>query len=77
MTIDAIRNSLISKLLSIKDKDYLLALDKLINTAESDIAIEDEALLDMIKMGEEDVQNGHLTSQDDFIAESKAWEKEH
>jgi hypothetical protein len=42
MTIDAIRNSLISKLLSIKDKDYLLALDKLINTAESEIAIEDE-----------------------------------
>jgi hypothetical protein len=72
MTIDAIRNSLISKLLSIKDKDYLLALDKLINTAESELAIEDEAILDMIKMGEEEVQNGRLTSQDDFIAESKA-----
>lgn len=77
MTIEAIRNSLISKLLAIKDKDYLMALDKLINAPAHEIDIEDESLLEMLKMGLEDVRNGRVTSLEDFIAESKAWEKEH
>jgi len=63
--VNKIRNGLIDKILAIKDKDFLVALDKLIpsGTADTDILkLSDEQKI-MLEMSEEDIKNGKLISQ--------------
>jgi predicted transcriptional regulator len=75
-TIDVIRKSLIAKLMAITDREYLLALNKLVISAEeAEEVVLDEDQLAMIEMGLRDVEEGRVISQEDFRAEMKAWAK--
>ncbi len=65
-TIDNIRNGLIDKILSIKNKDFLQALDNVITSSASsselvELTNEQKTTLEMSK---EDIKNGKLISQD-------------
>jgi hypothetical protein len=74
-TVDKIRNELIDKILSIRDKDFLLTLDKLILSSESNsdtIELTNEQKL-MLEMSEEDIQNGRLISQDAMNKRNLEW----
>lgn len=75
--VDDIRNGLIDKILAIKSKDFLLALDKLLASAnangESIILTEEQKI--MLKMSELDIQNGNLLSEDDLDQSDKEWLK--
>ena len=64
-TLDNLRNSIISKLLCITNKDYLIALHKLVENSQVDNDIlkltEDQKL--MLKLSEDDIKNNRVISQ--------------
>jgi len=65
-TVDTIRNGLIDKILSIKDKDFLVALDKLIasSSCESEMIELTKEQKAILEMSEQDITNGELISQE-------------
>tara|TARA_R110000868_G_scaffold404015_1_gene681791 strand:- start:348 stop:590 length:243 start_codon:yes stop_codon:yes gene_type:complete len=74
-TVDKIRNGLIDKILSIRNKDFLEALDKLITSSESEseiVELTNEQKL-MLEMSEKDIQNGKLISQDAMNKRNIEW----
>ena len=75
--IDLIRNGIIDRLLAISDKDYLLELLHLLdsNTSQNEkIELTEEQKL-MLKMSEDDIQNGRLISQIDLDKSDLEWLK--
>jgi hypothetical protein len=75
--VDLIRNGIIDKLLSISDKDYLIALRKLVDNAgvkEGKIKLTKEQKL-MLQMSESDIKKGRLTSQEDTDKADLEWLK--
>jgi hypothetical protein len=74
-TVDKIRNGLIDKILSIKNKDFLEALDKLVSSSSSEselveLTIEQKA---MLEMSEQDIKNGKLISQEALDKRNLEW----
>lgn len=64
-TIDNIRNELIDKILSIKNKTFLEALNKLITSSSSateKVELSEEQK-EMLEMSEQDIKSGKLISQ--------------
>jgi hypothetical protein len=74
--VDVIRNGIIDKLLAISDKEYLMALLRLVdNTASQDnVKMTKEQKL-MLEMSEADIQNGRTISQDDLDKNDLEWLK--
>ncbi len=74
-TVDNIRNSLIDKILTIKNKDFLQALDKLItsSTAASELVELTNEQKIMLEMSEEDIKNGNLISQEAMNKRNLEW----
>ena len=75
--VDIIRNGIIDKLLAISDKDYLLALLRLVDNSsiEGDkIKLTKEQKL-MLEMSEADIQNGRILSQDELDKNDLEWLK--
>lgn len=67
-TVDKIRNSLISKILLIRDQDVLSALDKIASASAKETKVElTSAQVDMIHMGLDDYKNGRTISQDELF----------
>ena len=74
-TVDKVRNELIDKILSIKDKEFLEALDKLVSSSVSEselIELTHEQKL-MLKMSEEDIKTGKLISQEAMDKRNLEW----
>ena len=73
--VDVIRNGIIDKLLAISDKDYLLAILRLVDKS----AVEDEKIKLtkeqklMLEMSEADIQNGRIISQTDLDKNDLEW----
>ncbi|RAV27565.1 hypothetical protein [Sinomicrobium soli] len=74
-TVDKIRNGLIDKILSIKDKDFLEALDKLISSGppESEVIELTKEQKTMLAMSEQDIKNGKLISQKAMDKRNLEW----
>ena len=74
--IDDIRNILISKLMTVKDRDILTAIDKLISSSVQNQKIElsEEQIL-MLKMSEEDIKNGRVITQEELFQKERMWLK--
>lgn len=74
-TIDKIRSGLIDKILSIRNKDFLLALDSLISSSSADneiVELTDEQK-EMLEMSEADIKNGRLISQEAMDKRNLEW----
>lgn len=73
--IDKIRTALIDKILSINDKDFLEALDKLIasSKAEDEIVALTKEQKTMLEMSENDIKEGKLISQDAMTKRNLEW----
>jgi hypothetical protein len=74
-TVDNIRNGLIDKILSIRNKDFLVALDKLISTSSSEseiVELSDEQKI-MLEMSEKDIEEGKLISQEAMNKRNLEW----
>lgn len=77
-TVDTLRNDLIDKLLSISNKDYLQALNKLVENSTSTqekVQLTDEQIL-MLQLSDDDIKAGRLTSQQDLDKSDLEWLKE-
>ena len=75
--VDVIRNGIIDKLLAISDKDYLIALLRLVvNSAvqEEKIKLTKEQKL-MLDLSEADIENGRVISQKDLDKNDLEWLK--
>ena len=74
-TVDKIRNGLIEKILSIRNKEFLEALDKLISSSSSDsdiVELTDEQK-EILQMSEEDIKKGSLISQEQMDKRNLEW----
>jgi archaellum component FlaF (FlaF/FlaG flagellin family) len=74
-TVEKIRNRLIDKILSIKNRDFLEALDKLISSSssESEIVELTNEQRTMLEMSEQDIKNGRLISQEAMDKRNLEW----
>jgi hypothetical protein len=75
--IDEIRNSIIDKILQISDRDYLLALFKLVDNSsvvEDRYKLTEEQKL-MLEMSEADIQYNRVISQNDLDKMDTEWLK--
>lgn len=74
-TVDKIRNGLIDKILSIKNKEFLEALGKLISTSSSisDIVELTDEQKAMLQMSESDIESGRLISQEKMNQRNLEW----
>jgi len=74
-TVDKIRTGLIDKILSIKNKDFLEALDKLISSSKSESEIVEltNEQKTMLEMSENDIKTGKLISQDAMNKRNLEW----
>ncbi len=65
-TVEKIRSGLIDKILSIKNRDFLEALDKLISASSSETEIVEltNEQRNMLEMSEKDIKSGSLISQE-------------
>ncbi|PTX62890.1 hypothetical protein C8N46_102290 [Kordia periserrulae] len=74
-TVDKIRSGLIDKILSIKNKDVLLALDNMISStsAETEIIELTKEQKQMLEMSEADIENGRLISQEAMDKRNLEW----
>ena len=76
--IDAIRNGIIDKLLSISNKDYLNALYQLIENSSTDqnkIKLTKEQIL-MLQLSDTDIKNGKVISQSQLDKNDLKWLKD-
>lgn len=74
-TVEKIRSELIDKILAIENKDFLIALDKLISASSADkeiVALSSEQKK-MLEMSEADIKNGRLISQDAMDKRNLEW----
>jgi hypothetical protein len=72
---DIIRNGIIDKLLAISDKDYLLALSRLVESSSVNnekITFTPEQLL-MLQMSEQDIANGKVLTQEELDKSDLKW----
>jgi cobalamin biosynthesis protein CbiG len=74
---DNIRNSIIDKLLTISNKEYLSALYQLVSTSKVDEEIIQlsEAQILMLNRSEDDIKNNRLMSQDELDKMDLEWLK--
>mgnify|MGYP006170960031 FL=1 len=75
--VDVIRNGIIDRLLAISDKDYLMALLRLVDNSTVEIGkiqLTKEQKL-MLEMSEVDLQNGRTISQNELDKNDLEWLK--
>ncbi|MBY5959538.1 hypothetical protein KUV50_15405 [Membranicola marinus] len=74
-TVDKIRSGLIDKILTIKNKDFLVALDNLISASSVDSEIVELTAeqKEMLEMSEADIKNGRLISQEAMDTRNLEW----
>ncbi|MDB4924345.1 hypothetical protein [Mucilaginibacter sp.] len=76
-TVDTLRNNLIDKLLAISNKEYLLALNQLVEKSDVNIdsvKLSNEQIL-MLKLSDKDIEAGRLISQDQLDKNDLEWLK--
>ena len=76
-TADNLRNNIIDKLLTITNKDYLAALNQLveISAVSSDVVKLSKEQILLLQLSEEDIKNGRLKSQDEVDKSDREWLK--
>ena len=74
-TVDKIRSGLIDKILTIRNKDFLIALDNLISSSSADTEIVELTAeqKEMLEMSETDIKNGRLISQEAMDKRNLEW----
>ncbi len=74
-TVDHIRNDLIDRLMTITNKDFLIALNNLISVSETRTQVfsltKEQEL--MLKMSEADINEGRTISHEDFKNKTNKW----
>ncbi|SEA46479.1 hypothetical protein [Psychroflexus halocasei] len=74
-TIDNLKNELIDKIMSIENKDFLVALDQLIssNSSNPEIIELSQEQKAMLELSERDIENERLISQEKMDIRDLEW----
>ena len=74
-TLESLQNGLIGKILSIKNKDFLVALDQIISSGSSISEITEltKEQKKMLEMAEQDIKQGNLISQESMVKRNMEW----
>lgn len=74
-TVNKIRSGLIDKILTIRNKDFLVALDHLISSSAADTNVVELTAeqKEMLEMSEADIKNGRLISQKAMDKRNLEW----
>jgi len=77
-TVDTLRNDLIGKLFSISNKEYLLALNKLVDNGvfQTEPVQLSEEQITMLKLSDKDIEAGRLIPHDEVTKSDLQWLKE-
>jgi hypothetical protein len=76
-SVNSLRSGLIEKILTIKDRELLLALDQIVSTSSPKPmgnSLSEEQHL-MLEMSQKDIETGNLISQEAMIARNLEWLK--
>jgi len=76
-TVDSLRNNLIDKLLTISNKDYLQALNQLVENSSVEhtaVKLTDEQIL-MLQLSDKDIAAGKLISHEQLDKHDLEWLK--
>ena len=75
--IDTLRNEIISKLLTISDKSYLSAINRIVDTTNQtteNVKLSDEQIL-MLQMSDDDIKYGRTINQKELNKQDLKWLK--
>lgn len=74
-TVDKIRSELIDKILTIRNKDFLLALDNLISSSSAGTELVElsSEQKEMLEMSDRDIKEGRLISQEAMDKRNLEW----
>jgi hypothetical protein len=74
-TIDVLRDNLIDKLLTISNKEYLSALNDLVDksTSGNELVQLTEAQISMLKLSDKDIESGNLISHEQLNKNDLKW----
>ncbi len=77
-TVDTLRNDLIDKLLTISNKEYLLALNQLVekSAVNNDVVGLTEDQILMLQLSDRDIEAGRLISHEQLDKNDLQWLKE-
>ncbi len=77
-TVDVLRDNIIDKLLTISNKEYLSALNQLVESSsvEKGFVNLSAEQISMLKLSDQDIENGRLISQDQLDKNDLEWLKE-
>jgi len=76
-TVDNLRNNLIDKLLTISNKEYLFALNQLVENSSigtETVKLTEEQIL-MLQLSDKDIEAGRLISQEQLDKNDLQWLK--
>jgi hypothetical protein len=76
-TADILRDHIIDQLLTISNKEYLSALNQLVESSSVDKGLVNLTAeqITMLKLSDQDIQNGRLLSQDQLDKNDLEWLK--
>jgi len=76
-TVDVLRDNIIDKLLTISNKEYLSALNQLVESSsvEKGFVNLSAEQISMLKLSDQDIENGRLISQDQLDKNDLEWLK--
>jgi len=76
-TVDTLRDHIIDKLLTISNKEYLSALNQLVESSSVDKGLVNLTAeqISMLKLSDLDIENGRLISQDQLDKNDLEWLK--
>lgn len=76
-TVETLRNNLIDKLLTISNKEYLAALNQLLEKGlpNNELIQLSEAQISMLKLSDKDIEQGKLISQEELDKNDLEWLK--
>lgn len=74
-TVENIRNGLINKILTIRNKEFLEALDKMISSSRTESEFVDltNEQKEMLEMSEKDLEEGRVIAQEDMNKRNLKW----
>ena len=75
--VDTLRNEIIGKLLTISDKSYLSAINRIVetnNNTTENVKLSDEQLL-MLQMSDDDIRHGRTINQEELNKQDLKWLK--
>ncbi|WP_183575371.1 hypothetical protein HDF18_15685 [Mucilaginibacter sp. X5P1] len=77
-TVDTLRNDLIDKLLTISNKEYLLALNQLVekSAVNNDVVGLTEDQILMLQLSDRDIEAGRIISHEQLDKNDLQWLKE-